>query len=179
MEPILTRFVREPHAYTLDFYLEHEGYEGLRKALAMKPEQVIEIVTASGLKGRGGAGFPAGMKWKFVVKDTPRSEIHRLQRRRERARNVQGSSVDGAQPASAVRGLPDRLPRDWREGGVHLYPRRISARAGGARAAARGGVQAGLRRQERDGAGMGLRHLHSSGGRGLRGRRRDRAARVA
>ena len=38
----------------------------------MKPEQVIEIVTASGLKGRGGAGFPAGMKWKFVVKDTPR-----------------------------------------------------------------------------------------------------------
>src|SRR6187402_3309578 len=72
MEPILTKFVREPHAYTLDFYLKHEGYDGLRKALAMKPEQVIEIVTASGLKGRGGAGFPAGMKWKFVVKDTPR-----------------------------------------------------------------------------------------------------------
>ena len=72
MEPILTKFVREPGAYTLDFYLRHEGYEGLRKALAMKPEQVIEVVTASGLKGRGGAGFPAGMKWKFVVKDTPR-----------------------------------------------------------------------------------------------------------
>src|ERR687897_1957736 len=72
MEPILTKFVREPHAYTLDFYLKNEGYEGLRKALAMKPEQVIEIVTASGLKGRGGAGFPAGMKWKFVVKDTPK-----------------------------------------------------------------------------------------------------------
>ena len=72
MEPILTRYVREPHAYTLDFYLKHEGYEGLRKALAMKPEQVIEIVKASGLKGRGGAGFPAGMKWQFVVKDTPK-----------------------------------------------------------------------------------------------------------
>ena len=38
MEPILTKFVREPHAYALDFYLKHEGYEGLRKALAMKPE---------------------------------------------------------------------------------------------------------------------------------------------
>ncbi len=38
----------------------------------MKPEQVIDIVKASGLKGRGGAGFPAGMKWQFVVKDTPK-----------------------------------------------------------------------------------------------------------
>ena len=34
MEPILTKHVREPHAYTLDFYLKHDGYEGLRKALA-------------------------------------------------------------------------------------------------------------------------------------------------
>ena len=72
MDPILTKYVREPHSYTLDFYLKHEGYEGLRKALALKPEQVIDIVKASGLKGRGGAGFPAGMKWQFVVKDTPR-----------------------------------------------------------------------------------------------------------
>ncbi len=72
MEPILTTHLREPHAYTLDFYLKHDGYEGLRKALAMKPDQVIDLVKASGLKGRGGAGFPAGMKWQFVVKDTPK-----------------------------------------------------------------------------------------------------------
>src|SRR5437870_5968726 len=72
MDPILTKFIREPHSYTLDFYLKNEGYEGLRKALAMKPEQVVDLVKASGLKGRGGAGFPAGMKWQFVVKDTPK-----------------------------------------------------------------------------------------------------------
>ena len=72
MDPILTKFVREPHSYTLDFYLKHEGYEGLRKALGMTPNDVIELVKASGLKGRGGAGFPAGMKWQFVVKDTPK-----------------------------------------------------------------------------------------------------------
>ena len=71
MDPVLTKFVREPHAYTLDFYLAHEGYEGLRKALEMTPAQVIDLVKASGLKGRGGAGFPAGMKWQFVVKDRP------------------------------------------------------------------------------------------------------------
>jgi NADH-quinone oxidoreductase subunit F len=72
VEPILTKFVREPHGYTLDVHLKNEGYEGLRKALAMTPAQVIDLIKASGLKGRGGAGFPAGMKWQFVVKDTPK-----------------------------------------------------------------------------------------------------------
>src|SRR5437867_9521160 len=71
MEPLLTRYVREPNAFTLDFYLRHQGYEGFREALAMKPEEVIEVVKASGLRGRGGAGFPTGMKWQFVDKKSP------------------------------------------------------------------------------------------------------------
>jgi NADH-quinone oxidoreductase subunit F len=66
MEPLLTRYVREPNSFTLDFYLRHEGYDGLKKALAQTPEQTVEIVKASGLRGRGGAGFPTGMKWQFV-----------------------------------------------------------------------------------------------------------------
>jgi NADH-quinone oxidoreductase subunit F len=68
LEPILTAHVREPNAFTLDFYLRHEGYDGLKKALAMTPDQVVEVVRASGLRGRGGAGFPTGMKWQFVDK---------------------------------------------------------------------------------------------------------------
>ncbi|MBI2833585.1 MAG: NADH-quinone oxidoreductase subunit NuoF [Acidobacteria bacterium] len=72
MDPVLTKYVGEPNAFTLDFYLAHEGYEGLRKALAMTPAEVIETVKASGLRGRGGAGFPTGMKWQFVLKDTSR-----------------------------------------------------------------------------------------------------------
>ncbi|MCT2584195.1 formate dehydrogenase beta subunit [Actinophytocola gossypii] len=48
-------------------YERHGGIAGLRKALAMTPEQVVEEVTASGLRGRGGAGFPAGIKWKTVL----------------------------------------------------------------------------------------------------------------
>src|SRR5215467_6090323 len=71
MDPILTKYVREPNSFTLDFYLQHQGYEGLRKALAMSPDQVIEIVKTSGLRGRGGAGFPTGMKWQFVDKKSP------------------------------------------------------------------------------------------------------------
>src|SRR3990170_4432142 len=71
MDPVLTRYVREPNGHTLDFFLQHQGYEGLKKALAMRPLDVIELVKASGLRGRGGAGFPTGLKWQFVLKDTP------------------------------------------------------------------------------------------------------------
>jgi NADH-quinone oxidoreductase subunit F len=70
MEPVLTRYVRERNSYTLDFYLKHEGYEALKKALTKKPDEIIEMVKASGLRGRGGAGFPTGMKWQFVDKKT-------------------------------------------------------------------------------------------------------------
>jgi NADH-quinone oxidoreductase subunit F len=67
------KHVNEPHSYTLDFYVKRRrGYEGLRKALALQPNDIIEQVKASGLRGRGGAGFPTGLKWQFVLKDTPR-----------------------------------------------------------------------------------------------------------
>ena len=71
MEPVLTKYVREPNGYTLDFYVKHDGYQGLKKTLATQPNDVIEIVKASGLRGRGGAGFPTGLKWQFVDKKTP------------------------------------------------------------------------------------------------------------
>src|SRR6476661_10380149 len=68
MDPVLTKYVREPNAFTLDFYLAHEGYDALKMALAKKPDEIIEMVKASGLRGRGGAGTPTGMKWRFVEK---------------------------------------------------------------------------------------------------------------
>ena len=72
-EPVLTNHVREPNSFTLDFYQKNaRGYEGLRKALTLKPNDIIEQVKASGLRGRGGAGFPTGLKWQFVLKDTPK-----------------------------------------------------------------------------------------------------------
>jgi NADH-quinone oxidoreductase subunit F len=72
-ELVLTPRIDEPGSSTLDFYLRHrQGYQGLRKALTLAPGDIIEQVKASGLRGRGGAGFPTGLKWQFVLKDTPR-----------------------------------------------------------------------------------------------------------
>jgi len=50
----------------IDEYIARDGYEALKKALKMKPEEIIEIVEKSGLRGRGGAGFPTGLKWRFT-----------------------------------------------------------------------------------------------------------------
>src|SRR6476659_1901597 len=50
----------------IDCYIKHGGYETLKKAFGMKPEAVCEEVKVSGLRGRGGAGFPTGMKWSFL-----------------------------------------------------------------------------------------------------------------
>src|SRR5574337_869896 len=60
---------------TLEGYRARGGYEAAHKALtSMTPEEVVELVKASGLQGRGGAGFPTGMKWSFMPKsnDKPR-----------------------------------------------------------------------------------------------------------
>jgi len=72
MDPLLTRYVREPNGHTLAFYEKIGGYQALKKSLAMTPEAVVDAVKASGLRGRGGAGFPTGMKWQFVDKKSPK-----------------------------------------------------------------------------------------------------------
>src|ERR671922_465716 len=71
--PVLSKHFGDPEARTYDGWVKHGGYEALRKALGMTREAIIEEVKAAGLRGRGGAGFPAGLKWSFMPKE-PRGQ---------------------------------------------------------------------------------------------------------
>ncbi|MGW5317579.1 NADH-quinone oxidoreductase subunit NuoF [Nocardia thailandica] len=66
LTPVLSRHWAQPHSWTLSSYRATGGYEGLRVALRHTPDEVIQTVKDAGLRGRGGAGFPTGMKWSFI-----------------------------------------------------------------------------------------------------------------
>lgn len=68
MAHLLLRHREIENLKKLDVYRAHGGYEGLKKALSMAPADVIQVVKDSGLRGRGGAGFPTGLKWSFIPK---------------------------------------------------------------------------------------------------------------
>src|SRR5579872_1640896 len=69
---VLTRRFGMENSASIDTYLATEGYHAFLKASKMTPEQIIEEVKVSNLRGRGGAGFPTGMKWSFVPRTSPK-----------------------------------------------------------------------------------------------------------
>src|SRR6186713_2400818 len=72
-EPLQLARVHLENSRSLDVYRKNGGYEALKKVLdSMSPDDVINEVKKSALRGRGGAGFPTGMKWSFVPKDSPK-----------------------------------------------------------------------------------------------------------
>ncbi|MFN2411964.1 MAG: NADH-quinone oxidoreductase subunit NuoF [Pyrinomonadaceae bacterium] len=73
-EPLQLKRMHIQDGHTLKVYQETGGYASLKKALRMAPADIIEEVKKSALRGRGGAGFPTGMKWSFVPKDSPKTK---------------------------------------------------------------------------------------------------------
>ena len=70
LKPILTEHIKDENCHTLSFYQNVGGYTALKQVLKMNPDDVIGEVKFSNLRGRGGAGFSAGVKWSFIPKDT-------------------------------------------------------------------------------------------------------------
>ncbi|PSK92823.1 NADH dehydrogenase subunit F [Murinocardiopsis flavida] len=71
LTPVLSKNWDRSDSFTLDAYRETGGYGPLHTALGMAPDALVDLVKGSGLRGRGGAGFPTGMKWGFLPKDNP------------------------------------------------------------------------------------------------------------
>jgi len=72
LTPVLTKRFGTDQPWKIDNYERLDGYAGLRKALTMAPDEIIALVKESSLRGRGGAGFPTGMKWQFIPQDNPK-----------------------------------------------------------------------------------------------------------
>ncbi|MCX5042860.1 NADH-quinone oxidoreductase subunit NuoF [Aldersonia sp. NBC_00410] len=70
LTPVLSSYWDEPESWTLETYRRHDGYAGLTAAMRMSPDEVITLVKDAGLRGRGGAGFPTGMKWGFIPQES-------------------------------------------------------------------------------------------------------------
>jgi len=66
---VLSKHFGDAGARSYAGWVQRGGYQGLRKALGMTPDAIIEELKASGLRGRGGAGFPTGLKWSFMPKN--------------------------------------------------------------------------------------------------------------
>ena len=69
---VISKYFGDPAHRRIDTYVERGGYKALEKALALEPDAVTDEIKASGLRGRGGAGFPTGIKWSFMPKEPTR-----------------------------------------------------------------------------------------------------------
>ena len=126
--PVISRLFGVANSHKIDVYLQHDGYKGLERALkTLTPEQVIEEVKKSNLRGRGGAGFPTGMKWSFVPKESAKPKYILCNADESEPGTCKDRPLDGDGAASTDRGYSLSLGAPWAaHQWLYLHPGRIS-----------------------------------------------------
>ena len=113
-------------ATNIDRYLELDGYKAVQKALTMTPDAIINEVKTSNLRGRGGAGFPTGMKWSFVPKESAKPKYILCNGDEIEPGTCKDRLIFEHDPHSRDRRRDHRRAGGRREDGLHLPARRIS-----------------------------------------------------
>ena len=151
---LLYKDIDEPGLNTLDVYERRGGYEMLRKALDMEPDDVLHELLASGVRGRGGAGFAMGTKASFIPKGTMDKYVVCNADESEPG-TFKDRELMQKNPHLLIEGIMHRRLRDRREQGVHLHPRRVLPPGRHPRGGAGRGQGGRLRRRAHP------RHAHS------------------
>ncbi len=106
---------------SLDDFIAHGGYRGLKRAIELGADNVVAEVTKSGLRGRGGAGFPTGIKWKTAADAPATAEVCRLQRGRRRLGHLFRSHDHGRRSLRADRRNDYCRARRRRDARLHIF----------------------------------------------------------
>ena len=107
-------------------------WDGTAGLLALGRDKIVEIMKASGLRGRGGAGFPTGLKWSFMPKASDGRPAYLVINADESEPGTcKDREIMRHDPHTLIEGCADRLVRDGGECLLHLYPGRIYPRARG------------------------------------------------
>ncbi len=176
-EPVLSRNWDVPDAHTLKVYESRGGYQAARKAITeMDPDKVIGVVKDSELRGRGGAGFPTGLKWSFLPKDRTETFMCINADESEPA-TFNNRRLMENDPHQLLEGIHDRLLRHQGGDGLHLRPVRVHPRVPAARSGGRRGSRGGASGQEHLRDRVQPRYPRPPGGWGLHLRRGDGADR--
>ncbi len=177
MNPSCCGAVGKESGQSLAGYRGDGGYQALKKALGMAPDDVTKVVKDSGLRGRGGAGFPTGVKWTFLPKNNPGPVYLCVNADESEPGTFNNRILMEHDPHQFLEGITDRGPRDPLAHRLHLFAVRVRPLVSDARPGDSRVLREQYFGQEHSGDRFLARYLSASRGRGLHLRRRDGPAR--
>ena len=179
LTPVLTDIWDAEQSWKLSTYEDRGGYGALKTALGMAPDAIITAVKDSGLRGRGGAGFPTGMKWSFIPQDNPKPKYLVVNADESEPGTCKDIPLMMANPHVLVEGVIISSFAIRANTRLHLHPRRGAPRDPPGAGRGRGGVRRRPPRQGHPRLRLRPRRRRARRRRRLHLRRGDRAARGA